>query len=588
MPERRSDKFAIITANAAFDVIVVGGGINGIGTFRELSLQGLRVLLVEKNDYCSGCSAAPSRMIHGGLRYLENGEFDLVKESLRERDALLQNAPHMVRPLRTVVPLRTTFSGLLNGAANFFRLPSKPTERGALTVKIGLMLYDWVTRKRRRLPKHELKMIGDSLAQWPDLHPDTKYTATYYDAWISHPERLGLELLADTVDVNPDAIALNYSSIGINADGALELRDEESGVAQIVTAKAVVNATGAWVDQTAAALSKADAPPKRLVEGTKGSHLIIDHPELEKALQGSMVYYENYDGRICILFPYAGHVLVGSTDIRVSSPGRVRCEPEEKEYILQSLSHVFPNIKIEPGQIVFSYSGIRPLPTSDQSFTGRISRGHFIEKLEGDITQFCMVGGKWTTFRAFAEQVTDAVLDELGVPRKKDSLNMAIGGGRSYPEDVAAWVDEFCAKQTLTTSRAQHLLDHYGTSAEDVLEAARTFHHDQPVTADCAYTNGEIVHLAMAEQVEHLSDIIFRRTSLAISGAVSFEMVTKIADLLAAVFSWSDARQKREIANVVNELEKFHGVSLATLKERSVKGEKNAYQHKSTHEPHVH
>ncbi len=120
MPESRSEKIARIAADSAFDVIVVGGGINGIGTFRELALQGLRVLLVEKNDYCSGCSAAPSRMIHGGLRYLENGEFELVKESLQERDALLQNAPHMVRPLRTVVPIRTTFSGLLNGAANFF------------------------------------------------------------------------------------------------------------------------------------------------------------------------------------------------------------------------------------------------------------------------------------------------------------------------------------------------------------------------------------------------------------------------------------------------------------------------------------
>ena len=129
MPEDRDQKLAKIAENDAFDVVVVGGGINGIGVFRDLSLQGLRVLLVEKNDFCSGCSAAPSRMIHGGLRYLENGEFSLVRESLRERDALLRNAPHMVRPLPTTVPIRSVFSGLFNSLANFLHLPTKPAER---------------------------------------------------------------------------------------------------------------------------------------------------------------------------------------------------------------------------------------------------------------------------------------------------------------------------------------------------------------------------------------------------------------------------------------------------------------------------
>ncbi|TIW73626.1 MAG: FAD-dependent oxidoreductase, partial [Mesorhizobium sp.] len=138
MPDQRSLILDKIRHNGAFDVVVVGGGINGIGVFRELALQGLKVLLVERSDFCSGCSAAPSRMIHGGLRYLENGEFGLVQESLRERDALLANAPHMVRPLPTTIPIRTVFSGLMNGAAGFLGLSEAPSSRGALAIKAGL------------------------------------------------------------------------------------------------------------------------------------------------------------------------------------------------------------------------------------------------------------------------------------------------------------------------------------------------------------------------------------------------------------------------------------------------------------------
>ena len=135
-----------IRKDPVFDAVVIGGGVNGIGVYRDLSLQGLRVLLVEKNDFCSGCSAASSRMIHGGLRYLENGEFGLVRESLRERDALLRNAPHLVRPLPTVIPIATFGSGLFNSAATLFGLKGKPSARGVLPVILGLSLYDWVTR----------------------------------------------------------------------------------------------------------------------------------------------------------------------------------------------------------------------------------------------------------------------------------------------------------------------------------------------------------------------------------------------------------------------------------------------------------
>jgi len=569
MPEDRKNRFKRIAENPVFDVIVVGGGINGIGAFRDLSLQGLRVLLVEKSDYCSGCSAAPSRMIHGGLRYLENGEFSLVRESLQERDALLRNAPHMVRPLPTTVPIRSMFSGLLNGAANFFQIRSKPAERGALTIKLGLTLYDWVTRHRRALPKHDFHGPRATKNKWPQLRKDTRFTATYYDAWISHPERLGLELIEGGEAANPESIALNYVSLNTGDDGTVSLTDAETVENFQVSAKAIVNATGAWVDQTASELPSGNKDANPMVEGTKGSHLVIDNSELSSALNGHMIYYENADGRVCILFPYLSKVLVGATDIRVSEPGRTRCEDEETAYILQSLGGVFPGIKIDPSQIVFSYSGIRPLPKSDQEYTGRISRGHFIKKLEGETPQFCMVGGKWTTFRAFAEQATDDVMQELGKSRICSTLEMPIGGGRDFPENPIDWVSQTVQTYGVSRERADHLLDHYGSGADVVLEACSKYSDGSELATDCPYTVAEIVHLIQTERVVHLSDIVLRRSALAITGQISMEIIKRIAAIMADKLGWDKDRTNQEISTLISELNNYHGVSFQTLSNRS-------------------
>ncbi len=574
MPEDRDAKWARIAAASAFDVVVVGGGINGIGTFRDLSMQGLRVLLVEKNDFCSGCSAAPSRMIHGGLRYLENGEFELVRESLFERDALLRNAPHMVRPLPTTVPIRGIFSGVFNSVATLLHLRSRPAARGALTIKIGLMLYDWVTRRRRMLPRHVFRGARSTRRAWPALHPDTRFSATYYDAWISHPERLGLELLDDAEAENSGAIALNYSTLESGPDGVLTLTDRETGATCPVLAHAIVNATGAWVDRTAAELPGDYDAATPMVEGTKGSHLVIDNAELKEALGGHMIYYENSDGRVCILFPYLANVLVGATDIRVTQPGRTRCEDEETSYILQSLGRVFPDISIHRDDIVFTFSGIRPLPKSAYEFTGRISRGHFVRTFDGPVPQFCMVGGKWTTFRAFAAQTTDDVLAALDKPRLRETSDTPIGGGHDYPRDTARWIRETCQDFDVTTARAAHMLDHYGSRARAVLKICRDAANDAPLLPDCPYTEAEIGYLIDHERVMHLSDIILRRTDLAINGAVSTAIIARVADIAADRLGWDTARRTQEIAALTTELDDYHGVSGAMLERRTTRKDK--------------
>lgn len=587
MPDQRTVILDTIRRNGAFDVVVMGGGINGIGVFRELALQGLRVLLVERNDFCSGCSAAPSRMIHGGLRYLENGEFGLVQESLRERDALLANAPHMVRPLPTTIPIRSVFSGLMNGAAGFLGFSETPSSRGALAIKAGLALYDWTTRKRRVLPRHSFRGARATFAQWPALDPNLRFSATYYDAWISYPERLGIELLLDTARLAPDSLALNRAEIA-RVGSAFELTDTAGGERFAVTVKAIVNATGAWLDSAIARLDASEKPAAPLVEGTKGSHLILDNEPLYRALGGHMIFFENADGRVCIMFPYLGKVLVGSTDIRVSEAGRVRCEPAETDYILAAARLVFPSISVRAADVVFTYSGIRPLPKSDHAFTGRISRGHSVHRIAGDIPQFCMIGGKWTTFRAFAEQAGDDVLAELGRERVCSTLALAIGGGLGFPENPASLATELAGEFAISANRAAYLIDRYGSGARDIIQFCLGRSDDIRLDDRTETTTAEIVYLARHEFVTCLSDVVLRRTSLAIAGDISTVSIERIADALAAEHGWSDPHRDEEIKSLIAELDTYHGVSQEMLDQRTIPGAEHESQRQGPDEPDVH
>lgn len=540
LADPRAKDIARIRQNGNFDVVVVGGGINGIGTFRDLALQGLRVLLVEREDFCSGCSAAPSRMIHGGLRYLENGEFNLVRESLFERDALLKNAPHMVFPLPTAVPVNSIFSGLLNASMSFFGMKGRPRPRGILPVKLGLSLYDLLTRKRRALPPHQVFNRKEALARWPELSPDLRFAAVYHDAWISHPERLAVELVIDAEAGNDQAIALNYATIAPREPG-FTVTDHETGEVLNVSARALVNATGAWLNETMDSLGARTSG--RLVSGTKGSHLILDNAALMEALRGHMVYFENTDGRVCIVFPYLGKVLAGATDIRVKQAGRVRCEDDERDYILDSLRLIFPRLAISAQDIVYSYSGIRPLPVADVEFTGRISREHFTRRVEGTVPQFCMVGGKWTTFRAFAEQTTDLVLAELGVPRRASTRDMPIGGGE-------------CDQPAVRDRRAEL----YGSRATQVPR-------DNERIGGSDLTVSEVQFLVLHEKARRLADVLQRRQPLAITGQLTGSIITSTARAMAPVLGWGEDRIQSEVTKFAAELVRYHGVSPAIFEE---------------------
>jgi len=551
-------------ADRHFSTVIVGAGINGVGVFRDLSLQRVDCLIVDKGDFGAGASSAPSRMIHGGLRYLENGSFSLVAEATRERNLLLRNAPHLVRPLKTVVPLANFFGGLMSSALKFFgRTPPQRT-RGLLAVALGLRLYDILGRRQRVMPGHRISRVPTNDRSL--FRAAIRWTATFFDAWISHPEWLILELIGDACRDQPRSAAANYCRVMGCAGNILTLRDELTGALVRVTADTVVNATGAWLDRSAAVLG--GAGPR--VMGTKGSHLVLDHPALRDALDGRMAYFEAVDGRVCIVYPFLDRVLVGSTDIPVEDPDQIVTEPAEVDYLIDVLREVFPNMAFGRDNVVYTYVGVRPLARSDADKPGQISRDHSVvvdpPSATRDIPIVGLVGGKWTTFRSLAEEATTEVLQLLGRSRTASTELLPIGGGADLPADAAA-TERFIEKMTASgmgRARALTLLARYGSKALPLAQRLAAS-GDVPLQHAPDYSAAELSYLCLETGVVHLDDLVIRRTLLAIRGLVTDAALAEIAGIAAEALGWDAARAHKELRTCTTALREHHNVRLQAV-----------------------
>ena len=579
-------------------VLIIGGGINGVGTFRDLALQGVDVALVERGDYCQGASGASSHMIHGGIRYLENGEFRLVRESVVERNRLLRIAPHYVKPLQTTIPIFSTFSGVLAAPLRFLthRQHGAPTERGAFLIKLGLSLYDFFSRDGGTVPRHEFRGRKRALAELPSLHPGIKYAATYFDASVHNPERLTLDVLQDGEKAGAagasDARASNYLSLvavrersGAGQTGSIaELRDELTGELFEFSADVIVNTTGAWVDLT----NEAMGAPSSFMGGTKGSHIVLDHPELLAACNGREIFFEHTDGRIVLIYPMGDRVLVGTTDVDADMAADAVCTDAEIDYFFDLISHVFPDISVDREQIVFTFSGVRPLPRHDATQPGFVSRDYRIERRAGagragagfpgdgisgtdsGAVVFSLVGGKWTTFRALAEHLSNDVLAELGMARKVSTAKLAIGGGGGFPDSadgVQRWIKAHMAAGR-DADRTAGLLTRYGTRAGEVisyLDGGPGSAPDRLLHSTRELSVRELEFMARNEQIGHLVDILIRRTSLAFRGLVTGELLNEVADILSVPLGWDAATRSSEISHAQEVLKRFHGVQVHSL-----------------------
>jgi glycerol-3-phosphate dehydrogenase len=556
-----------LTGRPNAQVLIIGGGINGIATFRDLALQGVDVAIVERSDYGSGASAASSHMIHGGIRYLENGEFRLVRESVQERNGLIRIAPHYVKPLQTTMPIFSTFSGIMNAPLRMLTHKQRSTkERGAMLIKIGMTIYDSFSRDGGSVPKHVFRTKKAALEDMPALNKDLKYTGTYYDASVHEPERLALDVLKDGLaastgtGADATARATNYVEAVGTRDGGVLLRDRETGEEFVFTADVVVNASGPWTDLTNGAFGG----DTKYMGGTKGSHIVVDNPELLEATKGRELFFENNDGRIVLIYPLKGRVLIGTTDIDADPSKPVVTTDEEIDYFFGLVKHVFPQIEVTRDHIVYSYSGIRPLPRHEDTAPGFVSRDYRIvdTAIAGlpDTTVLSLVGGKWTTFRALAAHLSTDVTTKLGVARKVDTTGMPIGGGKDFPTtdgQRALWIKTH--RDGLATETVDRLLDRYGTRAAEVVDALTTG-PVEPLESDPTLTRGEVRYFAEHEQAVHLVDVVLRRTNLAFVGGVTIDLLDELADVMAESLDWTAEERADEVQRTLDVLRESHGV----------------------------
>jgi glycerol-3-phosphate dehydrogenase len=376
----------------SFDVIIIGAGINGAGIARDAAMRGLKVLVIEKGEVGSGTSSASTRLIHGGLRYLEHFEFGLVRESLRERETLLRIAPHLVRPLAITIPIY------------------KQSKRGRLMIRAGMIFYDLLSWGKA-LPRHRMLSRAETLERWPGLNPDGLLgSALYYDAQIEFPERLVMENVLSARKFGAEVLTYTRVTNFAVADGRVSGVEfvSEDGQKEFAEATVVINAAGPWIDLV---LEPVKSP--KLIGGTKGSHLVV--PPFLGAPANAIYVEAHSDGRPIFIIPWNEAYLIGTTDVRFEGdPDEVRCELWEIDYLLSETNLALPDAHLTRDSILYTYSGVRPLPATDDKDEQSITRRHFIREHPRLPNLLSIVGGKLTTYRSLAEECVDLIFRKLG------------------------------------------------------------------------------------------------------------------------------------------------------------------------------
>jgi glycerol-3-phosphate dehydrogenase len=335
-----------------------------------------------------------------------------------------------------------------------------------------------------------------------------------------------------------------------------------SGEVLVVKPHVIVNATGGWIDFTNRALGH----ETRMIGGTKGAHLVLDHPALYETLQGEMIYFETADGRVAIALPWLGRALIGSTDVRCGNPDDVRVTEEEIDYILESIRQVLPDIAIDRSHILSYFTGVRPMKASADATTVEVSRDHECAVLEPTadlrIPVYSMIGGKWTTFRAFSEQVTDRLLQRLGQSRRVGTEQLAIGGGKEYPKDEAArqrWLIRLQGSTGLSRDRLTELLTRYGTRAEAIAQFLAGG-PDEPLRHHAGFSRREIEFLVRHEKIVRLSDLVLRRTAIALLGELTGELLQELTGIVAQMLGWSPTDADGERRRTAELLREKYGI----------------------------
>jgi len=503
-----------------FDIIIIGGGATGSGIALDAASRGLKTLLLEKNDFASGTSSRSTKLVHGGVRYLEKAvkqlnkdQFNLVKEGLKERSRLLKNAPHLCSRLTLITPIY-----------KWWELPY---------MFMGLSLYDFVSG-RRGLGRSSIILKSKMLEKFPVIKKDGLVGGIKYYDGSFNDSRLTISLLQTAKKFG--AKCKNYNEvIGFEYKNkkiiGVEVLDKITNEEKAYKATNIINASGAFADEVNV-LDENNA--KKMLDLSSGIHIVLDKKYLPSK-EGLMIP-KTEDGRVLFILPWMGKCLVGTTDEKTTLSEHPEVKAEDVDYILRHLKKYF-DLKISKDAILSAWCGIRPLISLDKNTnTASIVREHEIRQNKSGLIN--IIGGKWTTYRKMAEQVVDYVYKKNNKDKVKSKTKKLklVGSENLNNSFISNKVD---------TKTNSYLLSQYGNRIEQVLNSA---HNIEYLTKDKPYTNAEVVYTINEEFVKKPIDFLARRSNLAlIDTKTSISILEKLVEIMKMELNWDEVRAQNEI-----------------------------------------
>ena len=517
--------------DGSYDVVVIGGGMAGAGVARDLALRGASVALLEKGDFAWGTTSRSSKLIHGGLRYLELFDFGLVRESLRERETLHKLAPHVVRPLPFLVPIY------------------RDSSRKLIQIRIGLKLYDWLTPGRDRERYRVLPPI-DALSLEPGLRAhDLKGAGYYFDDLLLFPERLCLENVLSAC--RHGARAFNYAEVeevvrdGRGVPTAVRVRDLLGTRVVTLQTRVIVNATGPWVDGFRAKAGVQERG-EHIVRTTKGIHCLLPR------LTDRAVYHSTDDDRMIFIIPWREFSLVGTTDTDFDGDlERIHATTDEVVYLLDEVRQVVPDPRVVIDEVAYTYAGVRPLSYEEGRRASDVSRAHkVVSELGGRFLS--LTGTKLTCFRSLAAEAGDAVMRVLNRAAPSRTAHLTLDGADDETGHVEArtWLDVSADAEAsgLPLVTLERLVATYGRGYRRVVElAGKVPGGAEPLCPRNPEIVAQLHHAVQEEMAVSLQDLLLRRTGIGTSTCQGLDCAEAIAQRMARLCGWTSRRLAAEL-----------------------------------------